>query len=124
MIWQIIIGKKYDKKLKQEQKWRKENEYREQTKIRSILEGQIGHIKNQLLFQKIHDLLKIALCSLHTIMVSTIPSTNCVLDAIQRIVDRLNQEEHLLRLCNTESIRQCETLLALASLQNVITLCH
>ena len=39
MIWQIIIGKKYDKKLKQEQKWRKENEYREQTKIRSILEG-------------------------------------------------------------------------------------
>ena len=75
-----------------------------ENKIRPIPAGQIGHIKNQLLFQKLHDLLKIALGSLHTVVISTIPGTNRLLNAIKRIVDRLHQEKHLLRFRNTISI--------------------
>ena len=81
-------------------------------------------ISNQLLSQKIHDFLKIALCLLHTEVIASIPSSDSLLDAIKRIVNRLHEQEHLLGFRNTVSIRQSITLLALFLLQYVIAFCH
>ena len=57
-------------------------------------------------------------------MVTTIPGTDSLLNTIQRIVNRLHQQEHLLRLRDTVSIRQLVTLLTILTLQDLIAFCY
>lgn len=52
---------------------------------------QSGVMEKELLFQKFHYLLEISLSTLHTVMITTIPRTDSMLNTIKRIVDTLNQ---------------------------------
>ena len=68
-------------------------------------------MEKELLFQKFHYLLEVSLSTLHTVMITTIPRTDSMLNTIKRIVDTLNQQKHFFRFSDIISIGQSVALL-------------